>query len=81
MHGRFADYNHTHTLLDVADSTQQIYLGMPSFHEVRRKYWEKRMARRKAAEQETKAPRHRQKHHRKQSFSGRNFVADMVKKG
>jgi hypothetical protein len=51
MHGRFADYNHTRTLLDVADATQQIYLGMPSFNEVRRKYWEKRMARRKATEQ------------------------------
>jgi hypothetical protein len=51
IHERFSDYNHTHALLDVADATQQIYLGLPSFHEVRRKYWESRMARRKASEQ------------------------------
>jgi hypothetical protein len=50
IHERFADYNHTRTLLDIADATQQIYLGIKSFHEVRRKYWEKRTARRRASE-------------------------------
>ena len=48
-HARFADYQHTRTLLNLADATQQIYLGLPSFHQVRREYWDKRLARRKAA--------------------------------
>ena len=48
MHARFADFEHTRTLLDVADATQQIYLGLPSFHQVRREYWNKLFARRKA---------------------------------
>ena len=47
-HASFAGFEHTRTLLDVADATQQIYLGLPSFHQVRSKYWEKRFARRKA---------------------------------
>lgn len=46
-HARFANYEHARTLLDMADATQQIYLGLPSFHEVRRKYWARRLARRK----------------------------------
>jgi hypothetical protein len=48
-HARFVDYEHTRTLVGMADATQQIYLGLPSFHEVRRQYWDKRLARRKAA--------------------------------
>jgi len=48
-HARFANYNHTRTLLDLADATHQIYLGLPSFHQARREYWDKRLARRKAA--------------------------------
>ncbi|MGD9879613.1 MAG: hypothetical protein AB7F22_23180 [Reyranella sp.] len=49
-HARFTSHNHTRTLLDTADATQQIYLGLPSFHQVREKYWDRRLARRKAAE-------------------------------
>jgi hypothetical protein len=30
-HARFADYEHTRTLLNLADATQQIYLNLPSF--------------------------------------------------
>jgi hypothetical protein len=48
-HARFADYEHTRTLLNIADATQQIHLGLPSFHQVRRDYWDRRHARRKAA--------------------------------
>jgi hypothetical protein len=48
-HARFANYEDTRTLLNVADATQQIYLGLPSFHQVFREYWAKRLARRKAA--------------------------------
>jgi hypothetical protein len=52
LHARFADYDHTRTLPDLADATQQIYLGMRSFHEARREYWNKRLARRRAAQEE-----------------------------
>lgn len=51
-HARFADFEHTHSLLDFADATQQIYLGLPSFRESRSAYWEKRLARRKAAQED-----------------------------
>lgn len=47
-HARFADYENTRTLLDVADATQKIYLGLPSFHQALREYWDKRLARRRA---------------------------------
>jgi hypothetical protein len=50
-HSRFTDYEHTRTLLRVADATQQLYLSLPSFDQVRSEYWEKRVARRKAAQQ------------------------------
>jgi hypothetical protein len=48
-HARFADFERTRTLLNLADATQQIYLGLPSFHQVLKEYWDKRHARRKAA--------------------------------
>jgi hypothetical protein len=48
-HAKFADHEHSRTLFNLADATQQIYLGMPSFHQVRDEYWKKRHARRKAA--------------------------------
>ena len=35
---------------DFADATQQIYLGMNSFHQMRDAYWRKRLARRKATQ-------------------------------
>ncbi|MDO8399004.1 MAG: hypothetical protein Q7T45_14400 [Bradyrhizobium sp.] len=47
-HAKFADYNNTRTLFNFADATQQIYLGMPSFHLERDNYWKKRHARRLA---------------------------------
>lgn len=37
------------SLLEFVDATQQIYLGLPSFHEARSEYWHKRRARRKRA--------------------------------
>ena len=46
QHAKFANYQRTRTLFDLADATQQIYLGMPSFHQVREDYWKKRHARR-----------------------------------
>lgn len=45
-HARFAD-ECTRNLLEFANATQQIYLGLPSFHQIRREYWDKRLARRK----------------------------------
>jgi hypothetical protein len=42
-HAKFAD--HIRTLFNLADATQQIYLGMPSFHQGRDEYWRKRHAR------------------------------------
>lgn len=51
QHGKFADHEHSRTLFNLADATQQIYLGMPSFHKARDEYWRRRHARRKAAKQ------------------------------
>jgi hypothetical protein len=53
-HAKFTEYNNTRTLFDFADATQQIYLDMPSFNQVRREYWEKRNARRVARRGEMK---------------------------
>ncbi len=50
-HARFADYEHSRTLFNLADATQQIYLGMPAFHQERAEYWKKRHARRKVSRQ------------------------------
>ncbi|MET3912834.1 hypothetical protein ABID59_007207 [Bradyrhizobium sp. S3.3.6] len=44
-HAEFEGYEHTRTLSSFADSTQQIYLDMPSFNQVRREYWKKRRGR------------------------------------
>jgi hypothetical protein len=49
VHAKFTHYDHTHDLRSLADSTQQIYLGLPSFDMVRRSQWEARSRRRKAA--------------------------------
>ena len=49
-HAKFEAYEHTRNLLNFADATQQIYLGMPSFHQARDAYWRKRLARRKATQ-------------------------------
>jgi hypothetical protein len=49
---RFAENVHTHSLLDLADSAQKIYLGLPSFPQARREDWDKRLARRKAAQED-----------------------------
>jgi hypothetical protein len=50
-HAKFADYEHSRTLYNLADATQQIYLDMPSFVKSREVYWQKRHARRKVAAQ------------------------------
>lgn len=47
-YAKFTDYGHTDTLMNFADSTQQIYLGMNSFSDARSEYWKKRHARRRA---------------------------------
>jgi len=49
QHAKFQDYEHTRSLLNFADATQQIYLGIASFAQARDEYWKKRLARRKAA--------------------------------
>jgi hypothetical protein len=49
-HAKLA-YEHSRTLFSLADATQQIYLGMPSFHNMREEYWRKRHARRKWVKQ------------------------------
>jgi hypothetical protein len=46
-HAKFADYEHSRTLFNLADATQQIYLGMSSFHQARDEHWKKRHAVRK----------------------------------
>jgi hypothetical protein len=51
QHARFADYGHSRNLSTLADATQQIYLGMPSFHQERDEYWKKRLARLKTKQQ------------------------------
>jgi hypothetical protein len=43
----FADYQHTRTVEDFGDATQQIYLGVPPFYEWRELQWKKRSSRRK----------------------------------
>jgi hypothetical protein len=45
-HADFAQRDHLWNLFDFADATQQIYLGMQSFDEMREDYWKKRHARR-----------------------------------
>lgn len=48
-HAKFEGYEHTRNLMNFAGATQQIYLGMKSFHEVRDEYWKKRAAKRQGA--------------------------------
>ncbi len=45
---KFQDYEHTRNLLNFADATQQIYLGINSFDQARNEYWRKRQAQRQA---------------------------------
>ena len=40
-------FNHVHDLLSLCDATQQLYLGLPSWHEDWRKGWEKKRERNK----------------------------------
>ncbi len=47
-HALFTDMDRSRDLSELADATQQIYLGIPSFHQVRHEYWEKRTTRRRA---------------------------------
>jgi hypothetical protein len=50
-HAKFSEYEHTRTLLNFCDATQQIYLSVPSFHQERRTYWDARHKRRLARPQ------------------------------
>jgi hypothetical protein len=43
VHAEFSSDDHTHDVRSLADTTQQIYLGLPSFDAVRRAQWERRM--------------------------------------
>jgi len=47
-HAKFGTYDSTRNLRSIADATQQIYLGLPSFDAWMRSQWEKRMKRMKA---------------------------------
>jgi hypothetical protein len=44
-HAKFGTYEHTRDMLSIADATQQIYLGLPSFGEWKRSQLEKKMKR------------------------------------
>lgn len=45
-HAKFATYDHTRSVQSLADATQQIYLGLPSFDAWRLTQWEKKMTKR-----------------------------------
>lgn len=47
-HSKFSEYKHTRNLRGVAEATQQIYLGLPSFHTRQQEVWRRRAAQRKA---------------------------------
>jgi hypothetical protein len=53
QHAKFDNHEYTRNLMNFADATQQIYLGMKSFHQARDEYWKKRLARRQAAKAKT----------------------------
>jgi hypothetical protein len=44
-HAKFSSYDQTRSVQSIADATQQIYLGLPSFHTWMRAQWEKKMER------------------------------------
>jgi hypothetical protein len=54
-HAKFAEFEYTRTLFDFADATQQIYLGIPSFSQARREYWDARHKRRSAQQRKKMA--------------------------
>ena len=54
-HAKFSDYDHTRSLLSFADATQQIYLGVSSFDQERRQYWDARHKRRLARQKQSGA--------------------------
>ena len=43
----FADYEHTRNLSKLAEATQRIYLGLPSYHQQREAEWKRRAERKK----------------------------------
>lgn len=47
-HAKYANYEHTHKLDGLADATQAVYLGLPTFSSERRAVWEKKHAMQKA---------------------------------
>lgn len=46
-HAKFANYDHTRSMRSLADATQQLYLGLPSFDAWHRSQWEKKLKRQK----------------------------------
>lgn len=56
-HAKYTDHHHLRNLRSFANATQQIYLGMPSFHQDREAYWKKRDARRKAKQSAQQQPK------------------------
>lgn len=44
-HEKFGTYDYTRSMCSIADATQQIYLGLPSFGEWKQSQWEKKMKR------------------------------------
>jgi hypothetical protein len=56
-HSQFCDFEHTSSLRNVADATQQIYLNLPSLAADHTEYWNKRHARRKARSAGKQNPR------------------------
>ena len=46
-YNKFSSYENTKNIRNLADATQQIYLGLPSFHEWQHQKWQKRAARKK----------------------------------
>jgi hypothetical protein len=42
-HAKFCEYDNTRDMRSIADATQQIYLGLPSFDQWKRSQWEKRI--------------------------------------
>jgi hypothetical protein len=52
VHAKFATYDHTRDVRSLADATQQIYLGLPSFDTMRQAQWEKRIKGRRATHED-----------------------------
>jgi hypothetical protein len=59
VHAKFATDDYTRNMQSIADATQQIYLGLPSFGHWRQSLWEKKMKRLKHGLQPPKEGNHK----------------------